>query len=132
MGNVTQLMINSPPWHDGLTGRAQAVDRFDVTPRITYRDGKAVKVTSYAVRNGFDLIASEYGLNEDGKFTEFHFDPEHGGDPAAHVVPESGLAKLDSATARSIPLLKVLGKNRVQVEAVLKRWSFNAYHFDSE
>ncbi|MBS3158036.1 hypothetical protein J4206_01985 [Candidatus Woesearchaeota archaeon] len=97
---------------------AWMIGDFDITPEIHYKDGKAVKVVKYSVRNGIARERSEYGLNKDGQYTEWHEDSEHGNWDMAKIVPRSRLEELSKGKT-SIPYAEVLGKDRTSVEKIM-------------
>ena len=103
---------------------------FDVTPEIMYQDGKAVKVVEHTVLNLTAEGISEYGITPEGKYTEWHFDPEHGGFLKPQEVPKSRLVELAEANPDTIPGHEVLGKTREEVEALLGKLNIEAYHKD--
>ena len=111
-----------------LTGKREKIDNFDVTPVITYRNGKAINVTTYCVVNGYTLSTSDYSLDNEGLFTESHFDEHHGLFGKPRAVPKSRLEEMDSLNPGFIPITRVLGSSMESIENILREKRLSAYH----
>ena len=94
--------------------------KFDTTPEIRYVDGRAVRVTTYCLVNGYSLSNHDTNLADNGTFTESCFDEHHCICRTDEPVSVGRLRELDAHNPHCIPILDVLGKTRPQVEAVLK------------
>ncbi len=111
--------------------RAKIVDGFDLTPTVLYREGIAVAVVSKCLFNGSAVALSIYARTPDGRYAEWHEDPEHGDWPRAEEVPRKRLEELAKYNPRMIPEVEILGKSRQEVEQVLERRKLFAYHQES-
>ena len=77
------------------------------------------------------MALSIYAQAPDGRFGEWHEDPEHGDWPRAVEIPRKRLKELARCNPHMIPELDVFGKSREEVEAVLERRRLFAYHAES-
>ena len=111
--------------------RAKMVDGFDVTPIVLYRDGTAIAVVSKCLYNGRFVALSIYARTPDGRYAEWHEDPEHGDWPRAVEVPRERLEELARCNPHMIPELNVLGESREEVDRVLGKKKLFAYHRES-
>jgi hypothetical protein len=125
---VESQIYNRPFGALDITGQPVVIEQFDVTPRIAYRDGRAVSVESFCVFNRTDLGSSTYARTTDGRYTEVHFDPEHGGGFRPVEVDRERLQELDDHNTHTIPLLGVLDRSMDEVKAVLEERGLQAYH----
>ena len=95
----------------------------DTTPEVhfSFRDGHlvATKVVEYCVFNQRAKARSEYCFTLDGKYTEWHQDPEHGDWPRAVERPVDRFIELAEFNPQAIPLHLILGKDRKSVERLL-------------
>ncbi len=105
--------------------------KFDVTPEILYKDGRAVKITTYCVVNNWTRSESEVRIDERGNYTESCFDEHHGICRTNEPITRSRLEEIDSHNPRSIPTLSVLGTERSQVENLLQQLGIKANHIGS-
>ncbi|MDO8655792.1 MAG: hypothetical protein Q7K45_01010 [Nanoarchaeota archaeon] len=111
--------------------RARMVDGYDITPIVLYQDHKAVAVVSKCLYNGGAVALSIYAQAPDGRFGEWHEDPEHGDWPRAVEIQRKRLEELARCNPHMIPKLDVFGKSREEVERVLERKRLFAYHAES-
>ncbi|MEK6926348.1 MAG: hypothetical protein AABW50_03660 [Nanoarchaeota archaeon] len=105
---------------------------FDVTPEIHYRNGKAVKIVKKCVYNQNDVGESEYCLTDGGKYTQWHFDPEHGGPLIPQPIEKSRLEELSKHNPHTIPCDLILGLGKKDIEKILTERKIEAVkHIDS-
>ena len=96
------------------------VDDFDITPEIHYdKKGRANKVKTYTVFDENKIGESAYGLTDKGIYTEWHYDPEHGGSLQPEQIDISRLRKLAEDNPHIIPAHLVLGQRKKRVEDLL-------------
>ena len=104
------------------------IKEIDTTPEIHYVNGIAEKVVTYCLHNNTFLAKSEVCLKDDGSFTEYHEDPEHGNWPGPELVSRSRLEQLAKHNPHCIPDHLVLGQKLENVDKLLKERKIKAIH----
>lgn len=107
---------------------ASAQPVFDTTPEICYKDGKAVRVTTYCVVNGWTRSEHSVRITCEGNYLDSCFDEHHGIGWNDQPVELSRLETLDAANPHCVPILPILGKSRTEVESLLTERGLRARH----
>lgn len=110
--------------------RADIIDGYDMTPVILYHNNKAIAVVSKCLFNGM-LAYSYYVQAPDGRYGEWHEDPEHGDWRQVMEIPKSRLEELKEYNPHTIPEVDVLGKSRKDVEKILYHKKLFSYHLEA-
>lgn len=122
---------NFPGEGTQITGSPSIIDNVDVTSRIHYDiSGRASEVESFCLVNRNHLSFFRTRITPKGSYREEFMDEYHAMSDSREV-PRSKLEEHDKVNSGSIPLLRVLGKTREEVEKVLQENNNSAYHIGS-
>ncbi len=129
---LTPLVYNDPASGQKdkalVDPRAEIYKGHDLTSIVLYQDNTSVGIVEKCLYNLSGVGLSITVRTPDGRFGEWHEDPEHGDWPRVREMSKDRLQGLIECNPHSLLAADILGKNRQEVENILNQKGMFAYH----